>query len=222
MNVFANREEAGRQLAAVLAAYAHTRPLIVALPRGGVPVGHPIARALGAPLEVWIARKIGVPWQPEYGIGAVAEGGYVYIDGAAVQQMHLSRRRLAEVVHQEEQEVAARVARFRRGRPRPDLIGRTVILVDDGIATGGTALATIRALRAQAPKAIVLATPVAAAKTLKTLAREVDAVVCLREVDDLGSVGLWYDDFHQLEDDEVLRLLDHEPQPRTEPVQEAT
>ncbi|HEX6201619.1 MAG TPA: phosphoribosyltransferase family protein [Thermoanaerobaculia bacterium] len=208
MNRFRDRLEAGRRLAVVLAAYAPEHPLVLGLPRGGVAVAAEVARALQAPLDVWVVRKIGVPWQPELGVGAVSEGGLVYVDRATLRRIGLTEADLAPVIARQRAEVEERVARFRRGRPRPDLRGRTVILVDDGVATGGTVRSAIRAVRAEAPKRIVLAVPVAAAQTVDELADEADRVVCLLRPDDLFAVGAWYQEFEQVEDAEVVRLLD--------------
>ena len=207
----ASAEEAlevpGRRLAAELSSYAGEGPIILALPRGGVPVGHEIARALHAPLDVWVVRKVGVPWHPELGAGAVAEGGYVYLNPEVLEQVGLSEAELAEVVESKQREVQERVRVFRGNHRPPVLRDRTVILVDDGIATGGTVLAAIRSIRAQEPKAIVLAVPVAAPDAIEVLTPEVDRLVCLKTPPDLYAIGLWYRDFSQVSDSEVVGLL---------------
>jgi putative phosphoribosyl transferase len=208
MNGFPNREDAGRRLAAELQPYAAEHPIVLALPRGGVPVGYEIARALHAPLDVWVVRKIGVPWHPELGVGAVAEGGYVHLNQDILVHIGLSKKELAEATHSEEREVEQRVRRFRGDRPAPLLSHRTVILVDDGIATGGTVRAAIRSVRAQAPKKIILAVPVAAPETVAALSTEVERVVCLMTPSELHAIGLWYQDFRQVPDDEVVQVLD--------------
>jgi putative phosphoribosyl transferase len=208
MKKFRNREEAGRRLAAELGAYAAVHPIVLALPRGGVPVGYEIARALSAPLDVWVVRKIGVPWHPELGIGAVAEGGYVHLTPDILRQVGLSDAELAEATETKRREVEERVRRFRGDRPRPPLHARTVILVDDGIATGGTVRAAIRSIRAEEPKTIVLAVPVAAPDTIEALKAEADHVLCLLTPSDLYAIGLWYEDFTQVPDEEVVRILD--------------
>lgn len=208
MNGFRDRREAGRRLAVVLAAYASERPLVLGLPRGGVAVAAEVARALQAPLDVWVVRKVGVPWQPELGVGAVSEGGFVYVDRPMLRRVGLTEADLGPAIARQRAEVEDRVARFRRGRPRPDVRGRTVLLVDDGIATGVTARAAIRALRAESPRRIVLAVPVAAAETVDQLTDEADQVVCLLRPADLVAVGAWYREFPQVEDEEVVRLLD--------------
>jgi putative phosphoribosyl transferase len=216
---FGDRTDAGRKLAARLSEYAERRPVVLALPRGGVPVGYEIARALHAPLDVWVVRKLGVPWHPELGMGAVSEGGYLHLSHEILDYVGLSDDELSDVVEAERAEVERRVRRFRGDRPLPELRGRTVILVDDGIATGGTVHAAITAIRAEQPRAIVLAVPVAATDTLEALASEVDQIVCLIAPPSLYAIGLWYEDFRQLSDDEVAGLLERAraEQPGPEP-----
>jgi putative phosphoribosyl transferase len=220
---FSNRSEAGRMLASELSSYASESPIVLALPRGGVPVAYEVARALGAQLDVWVVRKIGVPWHPEVGVGAVDEDGYVYLNQDILDNIGLSGPVLDEAIGQKRREVEERVVRYRAGRPRPALGGRTVIVVDDGIATSGTVRAAIRSIRLQQPKTLVLAVPVAAAAVATTLASVVDRVVSLRTPRALYAIGLWYDDFTQVPDEEVVALLERaraerrdEPQPRTE------
>jgi putative phosphoribosyl transferase len=179
-------------------------------------VGYEIARALHAPLDVWVVRKVGVPWQPELGAGAVAEGGYVHLNQDVIEHIGLSEAELAEIVENKHREVRERVRLFRGDHPAPVLRDRTVILVDDGIATGGTVHAAIRSIRAQEPRAIVLAVPVATPEVVEALGREVERVVCLRTPPDLYAIGAWYVDFSQVSDDEVARLLDRNRQEQTE------
>jgi putative phosphoribosyl transferase len=205
---FHDREDAGRQLAAKLMPYANQEPIVLGLPRGGVPVAYEVALALGAPLDIWVVRKVGVPWHPELGVGAVAEGNYVYVSPEILNAVGLRRDEVSEVVEEKRAEVAERVRRFRGERRPPDLRDRTVILVDDGIATGGTVRAAARAVKAASPRRIVLAVPVASPDTLDELASEVDETVCLLSPSNLYAIGLWYEDFRQVPDDEVVKLLE--------------
>lgn len=205
---FQNRQEAGRTLAAELGAYAAENPIILGLPRGGVPVAFEVARALSAPLDVWVVRKIGTPWHPELGMGAVAEGGYVYISRDIVEHVGISEEELSKATALKQREVEERVFKFRGKRSPPVLLDRTVVLVDDGIATGGTVRCAIRAIRAQNPRKIVLAVPVAAPQAIAELRAEVDDIICLLAPADLNAIGLWYQDFTQVPDEEVARLLE--------------
>ncbi len=204
---FRDRQDAGRKLAVKLAGLKEERPIVIALPRGGVTVGYEVARALNAPLDVWVVRKVGVPNQPELGLGAVAEGGFVYRSEDVVRHARISEAQLARAIEGKRREVEERVARYRGDRSAPVLRGRTVVLVDDGIATGGTVRAAIASIRAQSPKKIVLAVPVASAKTVRMLNFDVDKVVASITPNDLYAVGFWYDDFRQVSDDDVIRLL---------------
>jgi predicted phosphoribosyltransferase len=184
------------------------RPVVLALPRGGVPVAAEVARALGAPLEVLVARKLGAPHQPELGIGALAEGGVRVVDPAAVRALHLAPADVEAVATREAAELDRRVHRYRGDRPLPDLAGRTAVVVDDGLATGVTASAALRAAVAAGPARLVLAVPVGSPDTATRLAAEHGVeVVCLEQPWDLRSVGRWYRDFAQTTDDEVLALL---------------
>lgn len=205
---FRDREEAGRLLAAELRDCAKERPLVLGLPRGGVPVAFEVARALGAELDIWVVKKIGVPWHPELGVGAVAEGGLVYVSREIMEQVGLTGLDLAEATETKRREVAERVRKLRGDRPRPALRGRTVILVDDGIATGGTVHAAIASIRSEGPKKLILAVPVAAPESLSELGKDVDRVVCLLTPTDLRAIGLWYEDFTQVLDTEVVQLLE--------------
>ncbi len=200
---FEDRRDAGLHLAQALRRYAPEHPVVVALPRGGVPVAFEVARALDAPLDLCVVRKLGVPWHPELGVGAVAEGGTLYVSREVLAQVDLPARELEAVITQKRAEVEARVKKFRAAHPRVPIEGRTVILVDDGIATGGTVHAAVRALAAERPKRIVLAVPVAAPDAVAELKPEVDAVVSLMLPAELHAIGLWYEDFTQVTDDEV-------------------
>ncbi len=205
---FRDREEAGRRLGARLAGLRGEAPVVLALPRGGVPVAFEVARALGAPLEVLVARKLGAPGNPEYALGAIAEGGALVLDDVAVAEAGAGEAQLAGLLERETAELARRVRAYRGDRPLPPLAGRTAILVDDGIATGRTTLAAVRALRRLEPRRLVVAAPVAAAQTAASLRREVDELVCLVEPEVFFAVGSWYERFGQTTDDEVRALLE--------------
>ncbi|HSD76610.1 MAG TPA: phosphoribosyltransferase family protein [Solirubrobacteraceae bacterium] len=205
---FTDRRAAGRALAARLAPLAREHPLVVGLARGGVPVGSEVARALGAQLDVLVVRKIGAPGNPEYGIGAVAEGGVRAFNEDALGGLLVSHEELETAVARAEAQIDVRTRRYRRGRPPLDVQGRTVIVVDDGLATGGTARAAVRAVRARGARSVVLAVPVGAPRTVESLRAEADVVVCVLEPDPMWAVGAWYDDFRPTDDAEVLALLD--------------
>ena len=203
---FADRRAAGRELASRLAVLAPEQPLVLGLARGGIPVAYEISQALDAPLDVLVARKIGAPENPEFGIGAIAEGEPPMLDTDTVRWLKISDADLQRALARARAEVAARVARYRGDRPL-EITGRTVIVVDDGIATGGTARAALHAVRAQRPRRLVLAVPVGVPATLRELAAVADEVVCLAAPEQMRAVGAWYGDFSQTTDDEVLTLL---------------
>jgi putative phosphoribosyl transferase len=205
---FEDREDAGRRLAERLARYRDERPVVFALPRGGVPVGYEISRSLGAPLDVFVSRKLGAPGQPEFGIGAVAPGGVRVLNGDIVERLGIPADYLERVTQRELAEVERRLRHFRGDRPEPDVRNRTVILVDDGLATGVTARAAVEALRRLGPRRLILAAPVCAAQTAELLGPEVDELVCLEAPTDLGAIGFWYRDFSQTSDEEVIELLE--------------
>jgi predicted phosphoribosyltransferase len=207
---FHDRRDAGRQLAERLSdgtVGGLVRPLVLALPRGGVPVGFEIARRLGAPLEVFVARKVGAPHHPEFGVGAIAEGGGVVRDDVALRALGLSPARFDELVAAEQLELERRVRLYRGGRPLPSLRGRTVVLVDDGLATGVTAEAALRALRTLAPGRLVVAVPVCAPDTIDRLRPLLDELICLQAPIGFSAVGQWYAHFGQTTDEEVDQLL---------------
>ena len=204
---FRDRADAGAQLAHALERYRLEAPVVLALPRGGVPVGSEIARALGAPLDVIVVRKLGAPMEPELGIGAVAEGPAVIVDRVIARLVGVDPVELIEQVQAELEEIRRRVDTFRGGRALSDIRDRIAILVDDGIATGGTMRAALRSLRRHHPARLVVAVPVGPPTTIAALRREVDEVVCLLQPDDLQAIGIWYDDFHQLDDSDVIRIL---------------
>jgi putative phosphoribosyl transferase len=202
-----DRAEAGRELAERLRGRVGDRPIVLALPRGGVPVGYEIARRLGAPLDVLVVRKVGAPGNPEYGLGAVSEGGVALLDEARVREAGYLPSDLAPTLRRETEEVRRRVERFRQGRPLPDLSARTVVLVDDGVATGGTVVAAVRAVRALRAARVVIALGVCPEETLGRLREVADEVVSLRVPTVFFAVGEWYVRFEPVEDAEVDRLL---------------
>lgn len=205
--MFHDRVDAGRRLAAKLMKFRDLEPVIVALPRGGVPVAWEVARALDAPLDVLIARKLGAPGQPELGIGAVAQGGALYLDVELISHMNITREYLHRVAREEALEMERRLRVYRGDRAPLDVMGRTVILVDDGLATGVTTRAAVRALRRQSPRAIILAVPVCAPETAAALRAEVDHVICVESPERFGAVGAWYTEFAQTTDEEVVTIL---------------
>jgi erythromycin esterase-like protein/predicted phosphoribosyltransferase len=205
---FHDRRDAGRQLAARLTDLsAEGAVTVVALPRGGVPVGAELAEALGAPLEICLVRKLGAPGNPEYAMGAIAGGGVTVLHEETVRALGVDAAALARVTATEAAELARREARYRRGRPPRSLAGRVVVVVDDGLATGATMQAAITAVRREKPATVVLAVPVAAADALRTVRAHADRCVALRIPEPFGSVGLWYDAFPDVEDLEVEQAL---------------
>jgi putative phosphoribosyl transferase len=205
---FRDRRDAGRRLAFALRRWRDEAPIVLGLPRGGVPVAYEVARALGAPLDVWVVRKIGAPGHEELGLGAVAEGGEVFLNQELCDELGLDAEATAKLAVKKRAEVDARVRALRRDKPAPELAGRTVILVDDGIATGGTVRAALRSIRAKKPRRIILATPVGAASSIEALRPDSDEVVVLDEDPFLSSIGVYYEDFAQTTDDEVIDLLE--------------
>ena len=205
---FRDREDAGRRLAERLAGYRDEGPVVLALPRGGVPVGYEISRTLGTPLDVFVARKLGAPDQPELGIGAAAQGGVRVLNEDALEALAIPEGYIARAAEEETAEIERRLELLRGERPEPEVRGRTAILVDDGLATGVTARAAVAALRSHDPRRLVLAVPVCAAQTAKIPRSEVDELVCLEAPADLGAIGLWYEDFYQVPDEEVVGLLE--------------
>jgi putative phosphoribosyl transferase len=205
---FEDRRDAGRRLAGKLARFKDERPVVFALPRGGVPVGYEISRALGAPLDVFVSRKLGAPGQPEFGIGAVAAGGVRVLNRDVVRRLGIPNDYVRKITAQELAEVERRLRYFRGQRPEPEVAGRTAILVDDGLATGVTARAAVQALRLRKPRRLVLAAPVCAAQTAALFRTTVDELVCLESPSDLGAIGFWYRNFEQTSDEEVVELLE--------------
>lgn len=205
--VFLDRQDAGRLLADQLTFLRGEDAVVLALPRGGVPVGAEIAEALGLPLDVLVVRKLGVPSQAELAMGAVGEGGVIVVNDDVVRHTRISARALALIAAREHEDVERRAQRFRAGRPPLPLAGRLALLVDDGIATGSTARAACRVARARGARRVVLAVPVAPAGSLRSLASDADDVVCLQTPERFFAVGEWYRDFTQITDDTVARLL---------------
>jgi putative phosphoribosyl transferase len=205
---FHDRSDAGRVLAGAVSGLDLRDPVVLALPRGGVPVGYEVARALGAPLDVFVARKVGAPRHPEYGIGAIAEGDGVVADRGALSSFGLTPDHWEQLVARERDELARRVQRYRPGGDLPSVAGRDVVLVDDGLATGVTAEAALRSLRALGPRRLVLAVPVCPPDTAQRMRSFADDVVCISAPESFRAVGQWYEDFRQTSDQEVLELLD--------------
>ena len=205
---FKNRTEAGALLAQRLNAYARRRDVVVlALPRGGVPVGFAVAQALEVPLDILLVRKLGMPGHEEYAIGAIASGGMRVLQPEIVDRLKIPLSVIDELVRREQQEIERREKLYRPERPALPLRERIVIVVDDGLATGSTMLAAIHALRQSQPARVICAVPVGAADTCANLALEVDDLICLRTPEPFHAVGLWYEDFDQTGDDEVRKLL---------------
>jgi putative phosphoribosyl transferase len=207
--LFRNRTEAGRVLAEQLRNYADKPDVIVlALPRGGVPVGYEVARALHAPLDVFVVRKLGIPGHEELGMGAVATGGVRVLNNQVVRALGIPDDVIDAVANWELKELERRERLYRGDRPPPDVRGKTVILVDDGLATGSTMLAAVQALRKLGPARIVVAVPVASPDTCALLKEYVDDTVCAVTPEPFYAVGLWYHDFSQTSDEEVRELLE--------------
>jgi putative phosphoribosyl transferase len=204
---FADRHAAGRELAERLSSLATEDPIVLGLARGGVPVAYEVAQTLRAPLDVLVVRKIGAPGNPEYGIGAIAEGDVRFLNQQAVRHLLVSVEELEAAVARARAEVDARVQRYRGGRPPHEVKGRTAIVVDDGLATGGTARAALRAVSRRDPRRLILAVPVGAPETVESLREEADEVICLLEPELMWAVGLWYQHFEPTSDAEIAKLL---------------
>jgi putative phosphoribosyl transferase len=208
MDKFTNRREAGKTLAELLKNYAHKKDVIVlALPRGGVPVAYEIANALSVPLDVFIVRKLGVPGHEELAMGAIATGGTIIFNQDIIHQLNLTKNQIDQVIHSEQQELKRRNLKYRDDKPFPDLAGKTIILVDDGIATGATMRAAIQALHQKKPASIIVAVPVAEISTCKEMTSLVDNIICPLRPASFFAVGAWYENFSQTEDEEVYELL---------------
>ncbi|WP_369392881.1 phosphoribosyltransferase [Streptomyces sp. CG1] len=208
---FRDRAEAGRELAGLLSDLRDqgvlVDPLVLALPRGGIAVAEPVARALGAPLDVLVVRKIGAPHHQEFAVGALAADDPPLFDAHSLGLLGLTEESMAAAVERERRELHRREQRYRGDRPAPDPAGRTVIVVDDGLATGATARAALRHVRRRRPAHLVLAVPVGAPDSLDLLVDEADTIVCPYRPVGFSAVGQWYEDFEQLTDDEVVAAL---------------
>jgi putative phosphoribosyl transferase len=205
---FANRQQAGELLAAKLTAYIdHPDVLVLALPRGGVPVGFALARVLHAPLDIFLVRKLGVPGHEELAMGAIASGGVRVLNADVIDALHIPQLLIDRVVAEEQREIDRRERHYRDGRPAPSLRGRTIILVDDGLATGATMRAAATSVRCHQPTRLIVAVPIAAPESCAELRAEADEVVCAMTPEPFYAVGLWYADFTQITDAEVRDLL---------------
>ena len=215
---FRDRAEAGRHLAELLRGYAGREDVIVlALPRGGVPVAYEVARALGVPLDVFMVRKLGVPRHEELAMGAIAGGGVLVLDEGLIASLGIGTGQVRQAIAAEARELERRERVYRDGRAPPQLEGRTVILVDDGLATGATMRAAALAVREHRPARIVIAVPVAAAETCRELRGDADELVCAATPSPFGAVGLWYENFSQTSDEEVRELLARAAEPAESP-----
>jgi predicted phosphoribosyltransferase len=210
---FIDRIDAGKQLAKALAGYKGRQPVVLGLPRGGVPVAAEIATALDAPLDLILVRKIGVPYQPELAMGAVVDGSepITVRNEDVIRLSGVSESEFNAVRDQELAEIERRRKRYLGDRPHPQIAGRTIIVVDDGVATGATTRAALRATRMRKPDKLVLAVPVAPTDSLKELRDEADEVICLEDYEEFGAIGLFYSDFRQISDTEVIELLARHP-----------
>lgn len=207
---FTDRKEAGLKLAQALTKYKSESPVVLAVPRGGVPVGYEVACALDAPLDIIVARKLGAPGEPELGLGAIVDGDHpeTVLNQNVIAVLGVSEQYLRAEIESQLREIRRRQETYRKGRPAVDVKGRTVIIVDDGIATGGSIRAALRGVRRLSPKKVVLAVPVAPPETIEALSPEADDVVCLSTPTDFVAIGEFYQDFSQTGDEEVIRLLE--------------
>ena len=210
---FKNRSDAGRKLARALASYKEQQPVILALPRGGVPVAVEVAAALNAPLDLILVRKIGVPFQPELAMGAVVEGGAPIIvrNEDVIELAHINESTFKAICDSELTEIERRRQRYLGSRQRPDISGHTAIVIDDGIATGATTRAALRATRMRNPKRLILAVPVAPTSAVAELRSEADDLICLEDHELFGAIGLYYADFSQVSDETVIDILKRFP-----------
>jgi putative phosphoribosyl transferase len=207
LRIYRDRQDAGAQLADALLDYAGPETVVVGLPRGGMPVAAEVASRLGAPLDVFVVRKLGVPWQPELAMGAIASGGVLVRNERVLQLLPDPEASLAQVRQREQAVLAGREAMYRGQRPALDLAGKRVIVVDDGVATGATMKAAVKALRKSGASSVIVAVPVGAPDTCRELEEQADALVCLQSPRLFSAVGQWYEDFGQTTDEEVGEIL---------------
>ncbi len=209
MPLFENRRDAGQKLAQKLLKYVHQPQVIVlGLPRGGVPVAFEVAKALHAPLDIFLVRKLGVPGQEELAFGAIASGGVRVLNQSLIRSLEIPPQVIAAITQQEQQELERRERAYRGNRPKPNLLNRTVLLVDDGLATGASMRAAVVALREQHPARIIVAVPTAATEACAEFAKIVDEMICAETPDPFWGVGMWYYDFAPTSDEEVSALLE--------------
>lgn len=213
MQNFEDRREAGRRLGEGLRKYKSENPIILAIPRGGVVVGYEVAKILKAPLDIIIARKIGVPFQPELGMGAVAEGDVEILDEKLIKTLKIPKKSVDEAIEKERKEIQRRISLYRNNKAHIDVRNRIVIIVDDGLATGVSAKAAIKSIKKLKAKKIIFASPVCAKDTLRDMKHLVDDFICLLTPSEFSSVGLWYQNFDQVTDEEVKELLISEAAP---------
>lgn len=212
---FADRADGGRRLAELLAPLKDSEPVVLAMPRGGVPVAVEVAAALGAPLGVVLSRKLGLPANPEFGVGAIAEGGALVLDEAVLERYGVTADQMRDVVTRELATIDRQAMVFGAEAPNPDVAGRIVVIVDDGVATGATARAAAISVRQRGAKRIVLAVPACPPDVLPVLRRDFETVICAITPTPFDAVGLWYEDFRQLSDAEVVGLLKSRPGERS-------
>jgi putative phosphoribosyl transferase len=208
MEKFHNRQDAGKKLADELRNYSFKDPIVISLLRGGVPVAKEIALELAIPLDFWVVRKIGAPWQPEFSIGAIAEDEFIWLAVETIESMGITESELDALIQGKKIEMQERIVFYRGLHKRPKLSGRTIILVDDGIATGATMYAAACSIRQEEPELIVAAVPVASPEALSFLSTVVDKEIALLRPDNFIAVGAWYGDFSQISDEEVISILD--------------
>lgn len=213
MSLFLDREDAGRQLAEALASYKSKQPVVLALPRGGLPVAAQVASALNAPLDLVLVRKIGVPTQPELAMGAVVDGAAPIIvrNDDVIRSVGVAGAEFNAACRDELAEIERRRQRYIGKRARAEIAGKTVIVIDDGVATGATMKAALRAIRQRGPAELVLAIPVAPPDAVRELRQEADALICLETPEFFGAIGFFYDDFRQVSDEEVIAILSRFP-----------